>query len=98
MKVTMTAAITHRCPFADDIDIGLVTIEHQPDPDDRDDVIELWGLRAFLASFHDAKITHEEVTTAIAEQYPGAHVTTRWRTADIDLVCVADAVPRIVTP
>lgn len=93
----MLSPVTHLCPFADEVDVGMIHVEYTPDPNDRDDVIELWGLKDFLASFHDKKVTHEELTQAVAERYPGAEVETWFRTAGVDVRCKADAVPRNVT-
>lgn len=83
MDVTITGPVTHLCPYVDEVDVGTFemtyTIAGEP--------IELHALKAFLAGFHGRKMTHEELTGAIANRYPAAEVVTYWRTAGLDVTC-----------
>lgn len=87
MNVTISGSVTHRCPFVDEVDAGTVELTYTYLA--QAEVIELHALRAFLATFHDKAMTHEQVTDAIAAQYPHAIVVTTWRTANMDVTCRA---------
>lgn len=100
--VTISSPIRHLCPFTDEADAGTVTITWTC----RGATLELHSLAAWLDSFADQTISHEELPaavadglrTAAAESHPAfgdivvTAVTARFTTAGID-VHTAHAVP-----
>lgn len=83
MDVTLTATVTHLCPYMDEVDVGTVTLDYRLDGE----LIELHDLAGFLRAFHGQRISHEALTEAVAARYPGVRVTTAWTTAGIGVVC-----------
>lgn len=82
MRTVVTAPLVHRCPFVDELDVGTVTIEFSGSAP------ELHDLAQFLASFAGLEISHEDLTERIADRTHGT-VTTRFRTAGLDIECTA---------
>lgn len=82
MKVVVTAEVTHRCPYVDEIDYGTIAMTFDGEAP------ELHKLRAFLDRFRDQKITHEDLTAHVARKY-GCDVTSRWTTAGMAVECSA---------
>lgn len=79
----VTAPVTKRCPFVEEVDEGEVTIRWRGYRG-----IELHSLAAYLASFADEPLSHEDfaakVTAAVAaavQREGNVDVTGRWTTA-----------------
>lgn len=87
VRVTLTAPVRHRCPFRDEHDEGTLEVSYEQ----RGEVVELHALRRFLEELAAEAITHEAFTGRVAgfPLPPGATVTTRWRTAGIDVTVTA---------
>lgn len=89
---TAAAPLAHRCPFVDEADLGAVELRWRI----RTHTLELHALRLFLDAFAPVTISHEALTLGIATtlaQVDGLDlltVTTRWRTAGIDVACEVD--------
>lgn len=82
MRVIVRGHVTHHCPYRDEEDRGTVELAFiGPAP-------ELHALAAMLAGFAHEKITHEELTARLASD-TGAIVTTRWRTAGLEVEVLA---------
>jgi NADPH-dependent 7-cyano-7-deazaguanine reductase QueF len=79
---TVTAAVTKLCPVRDETDEGTVTIVYTT----RDGALELHALAAFLASFADQRMSHEDFTAWVADA-TGGNVTSRWVTAGMEVTC-----------
>lgn len=78
MRTVVRGSIVHACPHRDEVDRGTVEFTFDgPAP-------ELHALAAHLAAFEEVKITHEELTARLATD-TGAAVTTRWRTAGLEV-------------
>lgn len=77
MKVTISAQVSHLCPFKDEIDIGRIRLALT-------EPTELHALAEYLQSFTDQVVTHEVMTQEIAK-HTNAHVTTYWTTAGMDI-------------
>lgn len=82
MRTVVSGPIVHRCPHVDETDIG--TVEFTFDGP----AIELHALAALVGAYADERITHEDLTAALAAE-SGARVTTRFRTAGLDVECSA---------
>lgn len=82
MNTIVTSPITHLCPHVDEVDHGTITLHFAGSAP------ELHEVRRFLDSYAAVKITHEELTEQIAEAY-GCAVSTRWRTAGLDVEVLA---------
>ncbi len=85
MRVTVTTAVTHACPFVPETDVGIITVSWT------DVIVELHELAAYIASYADVQITHEAMTEQVAGHVRNlgagdVHVQTRWRTAGLDVV------------
>lgn len=89
VTMTATADIQHMCPFVHEVDNGAVTITWLTDGW----TIELHSLRAYLDTFKDREISHEELTEEIHAELNGHHgisiesVNTKWRTAGMGISC-----------
>lgn len=89
VTLTATADIQHMCPFVHEVDNGSVTITWKAEGW----TIELHSLRAYLGTFHDREISHEELTEEIRAELNGRHgitiesVSTSWRTAGMGIKC-----------
>lgn len=83
------AAIQHLCPFVNEVDNGTVTVHWAA----VGWTLELHSLRAYLNSFHDRVISHEELTEEIRAELSTHHginevrVTSTWRTAGMEVLC-----------
>jgi len=66
VKVRLKAMFTAVCPFSDTKDIYEAIIEYEPN-EERPYYIELRSLNKYLASFHNTKITHEELAEKITK-------------------------------
>lgn len=90
MDVTIRAPLVHLCPYADEVDHGIVTIDYTP----VGEPIELHGLAALLAEYHRLRLTHESVTQSLADRLAQFDpvVTTEFVTAGLTVNC--RAVPR----
>lgn len=93
VTVTVTGDLTHRCPFADEIDRGTVEIQWIT----AGRTVELHSLTAYLRTWGDTQTSHETVTDQIraalnVDGIRDVRVLTRWTTAGM-AVQVTDAVP-----
>lgn len=88
VNMNATADIQHMCPFVHEVDNGTVTITWEA----QGWTIELHSLRAYLNTFSDREISHEELTDEIRAELGSHHginsvsVTSNWRTAGMEVV------------
>lgn len=89
VTMSATADIQHMCPFVHEVDNGTVTIAWEA----QGWTIELHSLRAYLNTFSDREISHEELTDEIRVEI-GSHfgiedvkVVSNWRTAGMGVTC-----------
>jgi hypothetical protein len=75
--IVLRREVAKRCPFRDEFDIGMLTVELQ-----EDDAPELYELASIVDSAGEEPISHEAYTRAIADLFKGLSVTvtTTWRT------------------
>lgn len=78
----VTARVVKRCPFREETDRGTAIITFAGD------ATELHDLAAVLGFWSSDRISHEDYTRRLAE-YTGAHVTTTWRTAGMEIACAS---------
>lgn len=89
VAMTVSGALTHRCPFVDEVDHGHVTITWRC----AGGTLELRELAAYLRRHRDAIVTHEELTDRIRRDLstlPGIEllaVETQWETAGLEVQC-----------
>lgn len=89
VALATTADIQHMCPFVQEVDNGKVTITWEAEGW----TIELHSLRAYLNTFQDREISHEELTEEIGVELNSHHgitikyITTAWRTAGMEVMC-----------
>ena len=89
VTMTATANIQHMCPFVHEVDNGAVTISWTTEGW----TVELHSLRAYLGTFHDREISHEELTEEIRAEISSHHgiesvrVESSWRTAGMGIAC-----------
>jgi NADPH-dependent 7-cyano-7-deazaguanine reductase QueF len=89
VRLTTTAPIQHMCPFVHEVDNGNVTIAWDADGW----TFELHALRAYLGTFSEREISHEELTQELQHELAGHHginnvtVETSWRTAGMEVAC-----------
>jgi NADPH-dependent 7-cyano-7-deazaguanine reductase QueF len=89
VTLTTTADIQHMCPFVHEVDNGSVAITWEADGW----TIELHSLRAYLNTFNDREISHEELTEEIGAELGSYHginnvsVNSSWRTAGMEVKC-----------
>lgn len=90
-----TAPMQHMCPFVDEVDNGTVTIGWHADGW----TLELHSLRAYLDTFSDREVSHEELTEEIRAELSTIHgiegvtVSTTWRTAGMEVQCSTWQIP-----
>ncbi len=95
VTLTVTATIQHMCPFVHEVDNGSVSITWETDGW----TIELHSLRAYLNTFQDRKISHEELTEEIRAELNSHQwinsvaVNTAWRTAGMEVACSTSQTP-----
>lgn len=83
--LTITAPVVKRCPYADEIDHGTVTLVFTvPNGEDGP---ELHDCAKRLAGFAGSKISHEDFTRALACLPDVIEVVTHWKTAGLDVEC-----------
>lgn len=96
--LTATADIQHLCPFVNEVDNGTVTITWKAEGW----TIELHSLRAYLNTFHDREISHEELTEEVRAELNSHHgisietVNTTWRTAGMGIKCSTWQIPAVL--
>lgn len=78
--VVVTAPVTKMCPVKNEVDEGTVTISYQT----HGKAIELHDLAAYLATFSDRHISHEEFVHLVARE-TGAEVSSIWATAGMSV-------------
>jgi NADPH-dependent 7-cyano-7-deazaguanine reductase QueF len=87
-RVTVTAPLVHRCPHVPEVDVGTVTIGWRC----TDVTLELHALVAYLATWHDHEVSHEELTVQIRRDLVSLDglddvtVSSRWTTAGCAVV------------
>lgn len=95
VTVTITADLTHLCPFVNEIDHGSITITYRI----AGNTLELHALRDWFNGFKDSHITHEGLTDLIRHHLatlPGIEVIdvrTNWTTAGMDVTCSTSPTP-----
>jgi NADPH-dependent 7-cyano-7-deazaguanine reductase QueF len=89
VTVTITASVTKRCPVKNEVDEGTATITYRT----HGEAIELHDLADYLSSFAGTHMSHEDFTEELAE-YTGAHVSTTWGTAGMEVRCEVLREPR----
>lgn len=85
MRHTVTAKVVKLCPFRDEVDHGTVTLTF-----DSDDLPELHAVAADLGDYRGVKLTHEEFTRRVLDNYAGracVAVESTWQTAGLDVRC-----------
>lgn len=89
VRLTATAHIQHLCPFVQEVDNGTITIVWDTDGW----TLELHALRAYLNTFTDREISHEDLTDEVRAELACHHgignvdVSTTWRTAGMEVAC-----------
>jgi NADPH-dependent 7-cyano-7-deazaguanine reductase QueF len=88
-RVSATGPLVHRCPVVPEVDAGEVTVSWTVG----EFTVELHALTAYLASWADQAISHEEITEQIRadldeglEGIDDVQVETRWRTGGLAVV------------
>jgi len=84
-KITLSVAgpLIHRCPHVDEVDNGTVELTWSTNGG----TLELHSVRAWLDTFADREITHEDLTEelratlAAMPKIDAVQVTTHWNTA-----------------
>lgn len=82
LLVTITAPVRKMCPVVNEVDEGTATIRYRT----FGLAWELHALAAYLASFADRPLSHEDCTAEIAGHL-NADVTTSWTTAGMEVTC-----------
>ena len=89
VAMTTTADIQHMCPFVHEVDNGTITITWEA----QGWTLELHSLRAYLNTYNDREISHEELTQEIRAELNSHYgisvvdITTNWRTAGMEVEC-----------
>jgi len=85
VRVEIVAPVRKRCPFRDEIDWGEVTITYETNAT----AIELHSLAAYLATFTDRPMSHEDfvVEVRLWLDRPSVEVSSRWTTAGMEVEC-----------
>lgn len=95
VRMTATAPIRHMCPVVQEVDNGTITIGWDTDGW----TLELHKLRAYLGTFQDREISHEDLTNEVRAELSGHHginavtVNTTWDTAGMDIQCSTSLIP-----
>jgi NADPH-dependent 7-cyano-7-deazaguanine reductase QueF len=95
VQMSATSPIQHMCPFVHEVDNGNVTIAWDADGW----TLELHALRAYLNTFADREISHEELTDEVRAEVASHHginnvtVETTWRTAGMEVRCFSLPIP-----
>jgi NADPH-dependent 7-cyano-7-deazaguanine reductase QueF len=88
VRLSVTASIQHLCPFVQEVDNGTVTVAW----DTEGWTFELHALRAYLNTFVDREISHEDLTDEIRAELNSHHginnvtIGSTWRTAGMEVV------------
>lgn len=84
-RVAVEGPLRHMCPHVAEVDDGTVRIEWTC----AGQTLELHSLAAYLGSFADERISHEELTRQLRDELAGLHgiadvtVATTWHTAGL---------------
>lgn len=95
VRLHASGPLQHLCPFVQEIDRGLVTIGWDTDGW----TIELHSLAAYLESFREREISHEDLTEELRAELSGRHgitnvtVETEWNTAGLGVTCAVPGEP-----
>jgi NADPH-dependent 7-cyano-7-deazaguanine reductase QueF len=85
LTVTAKAGLVHRCPHVEEVDVGTVEVSWYTNGH----TVELHSLAAYLVSWAEARVSHEEVTEQIRRDLAGlegiaqVRVMTSWSTAGL---------------
>jgi NADPH-dependent 7-cyano-7-deazaguanine reductase QueF len=82
VHVTITAPVRKLCPVKNETDDGMATLTYRT----HGEAIELHDLAEYLGSFAGTHMSHEDFTEELAD-YTGAHVSTTWGTAGMEVRC-----------
>lgn len=88
LVTVVTAKIVKRCPYLDEIDRGTVSLTFCGDAP------ELHGLAEALTLYRNIRVSHEDLTRALAETWL-CSVTTSWRTAGLRITCTVEGNERL---
>jgi NADPH-dependent 7-cyano-7-deazaguanine reductase QueF len=89
VTVRVVTQLTHKCPYRDEIDEGQADISWTVDGR----TFELHSLAAYLATWKDSEVSHEQITDRIAhdlstvEGVSDVRVATDWTTAGMRVTC-----------
>ena len=91
VRVKVAAPLAHRCPHADETDIGTVTAEWTVPGR----TIELHSLAAYFTTWAGTRISHEQITDSIRDDIRKAGmeevaVTTTWNTAGMGVIVTSE--------
>lgn len=84
-RVTITGPLRHLCPHVTEVDDGSVEVSWIC----AGQTLELHALAAYLESFADERVSHEELTRQLRDELAGlqgiadVRVVTRWSTAGL---------------
>lgn len=83
--ITVTMPVIKRCPFADEIDAGELSVTFPQDAP------ELHNLAARIQELCAAPVTHEDFTRGVLDLIGGeGTVETRWHTGPWSVTCRED--------
>jgi NADPH-dependent 7-cyano-7-deazaguanine reductase QueF len=94
-RMRVTSPLRHLCPFVNEVDNGEVTIGW----DAEGWTFELHSLRAYLNTFAEREISHEELTEELRAELSTHHgieavkVETNWTTAGMGVTCSTSRTP-----
>ena len=89
VTVTASGELRHVCPYANELDLGHVTIAWRT----AGQTYELHSLAEYLRDFKDAEMSHEEITDrirhdlSIADGVDLLSVETTWLTGGMEVRC-----------
>jgi len=95
VRVTAVAPLVHLCPHVEEVDYGKAHISWAT----AGQTIELHSLRAWLQSFSNVVVSHEQITDLIKDELEGldgitdVRVQTSWITAGMEVGCSTSATP-----
>lgn len=95
VRLSAKASIRHLCPFVQEVDNGTLTVAWDADGW----TLELHALHAYLGTFAEREISHEELTAEVQAELSSHHginnvsVTSSWRTAGMEVACSTSLTP-----
>lgn len=85
MRMEVTMAVTKRCPYRDERDVGTVTLDLAVPV--ANDCMELYALAGAVEKVGEEPLSHEEYTRRLSKFAGVVSVTTRWRTGPWEVTC-----------